>query len=40
MLIDENIHAYWKLKYDQINEIKRFGTEAEDGDVNVEIYLK
>ena len=40
MIVDAQIHAFWAKKYGQINEIKRFGIEDEDGENVVEIYLK
>ena len=40
MLVDENIFNFWDLKYGQLNEIKRFGIEDENGENVVEIYLK
>jgi len=40
MLVDEQIHRYWEMKYGEVNELKRFGIEDEDGEIVVEVYLK
>ena len=40
MLVDASIHQFWANKYGEVNELKRFGIEGEDGDNTVEIYLK
>jgi hypothetical protein len=41
MLVDKNIYNFWKLKYGKPPiELKRFGIKDENGENNVEIYLK
>jgi len=40
MLVDENIHAFWKSKYGSVNEIKRYGIEDENGETIVEMYYR
>jgi len=40
MIVDENIHNFWSTKYGELNELKRFGIEDEDGEHVVEVFLK
>lgn len=40
MVVDEDIHKAWVNKYGEVNEIKRYGIQDEDGEFIVEIYLK
>jgi hypothetical protein len=40
MLVDSDIHSFFKGRYGEITTIKRFGIEEEDGSTVVELYLK
>lgn len=40
MLVDTNIHSFFKGKYGENTTIKRIGIEEEDGSTSVELYLK